>query len=294
MARPFNDSYLNPSWLGWLAYHVFPVRRQIVLQNMQTAFGDSLSPEEIKKLAQKFYGHLLLTFFENLRLGWMDRAEMRKKLRVEGRHHVMGASAQNKGVILLGGHFGNWEMGPIMCTEHFSEFKGRFHVLRRQLVNKSVERLLFGRYRTAGLNVLPKRNSLSRILEVLAANDAVVFIMDQHAKPKKDGVIVDFFGKKAGTFKSLAIVARASEAPVVPTYCFRDKDGSHVMKFLEPLKWLSDPDPDREILLNTRRYNETLEKIILDHPEQWIWVHRRWKINERAKLSQDTARQTSN
>lgn len=280
MAPKTNGSAPGPSWLGKLGYHVFPIRRQVVLQNLQTAFGDSLTPDQIKRLAQKFYQHLFTTFFENLRLGWMSREQMLKTLRVEGRENVMGVSARNKGVILLTGHFGNWEMAPIMCTEHFKEFKGRFHVLRRQLVNKTVERFLFGRYKTAGLNVLPKRNSLNRILEVLEENDAVVFIMDQHAKPKKDGVVVDFFGKKAGTFKSLAIVARASQAQVVPTYCYRDMDGTHVMKFLPPLEWIEDADPDKEILLNTRRYNETLEKIIREHPEQWLWVHRRWKIKE--------------
>jgi Kdo2-lipid IVA lauroyltransferase/acyltransferase len=277
VSNGFSD---KPSLLGRLCYHALPIRRQVVLQNLRTAFGGELDDEGIKLLAQRFYGHLFTTFLENIRLGLMNRSQIKKGLRVEGREHVMGVSARGKGVILMTGHIGNWEMGPIMCTEHFSEFKGRFHVLRRQLVNKTVERFLFGRYKTAGLNVLPKRNSLDRILEVLAVNDAVVFIMDQHAKPKKDGVIVDFFGKKAGTFKSLAIVARASEAQVVPTYCFREKDGTHVMRFLPPLKWIEDSDFDREILLNTRLYNETLEKIIREHPEQWLWVHRRWKIKE--------------
>jgi Kdo2-lipid IVA lauroyltransferase/acyltransferase len=283
--KPFPEAALRPSWFGRLAYRAFPIRRAVVLENLNTAFGKELSQDQIKRLAQKFYDHLFTTFFENVRLTWMSPSQLKMGLRVEGRDNVMAASAENKGVILLGGHFGNWEMAPIMCTEHFREFKGRFHVLRRQLVNKTVERLLFGRYKTAGLNVLPKRNSLSRILDVLAENDAVAFIMDQHAKAGKDGVVVDFFGKKAGTFKSLAIVARASGAPVVPTYCFRDNDGSHVMRFLEPLKWIEHPDSDEEIALNTRRYNETIEKIILEHPEQWLWVHRRWKIKEPAILS---------
>jgi len=278
--RPFDDSHLKPGWFGKFAYRFLPFRREVVLQNIETAYGKDLTPAEIKGLAQKFYEHLWLTIYENIKMSWMSRKQMKEMLRVEGREHAMNASALGKGVILMTCHIGNWEIGPIMCTEHFSEFKGRFHVLRRQIVNKHVERLLFGRYRTAGLNVLPKRNSLDRILEVLALGDAVVFIMDQHAKPRKDGIIVDFFGKKAGTFKSLAIIAGGSGAPVIPAYGYREKNGKHVMKFMPPLEWISDPDYDKELALNTRRYNETIEKMIGEHPEQWMWMHRRWKIKD--------------
>ena len=278
--KTLDDSHLNPGWFGKLAYHLLPFRRDVILQNIETAYGNILTPLKIKRLAQKFYEHLWLTIFENIRMGWMSREGMKKMLRVEGRENAMNASAQGKGVILMTCHIGNWEIGPIMCAEHFSEFKGRFHVLRRQIVNKTVERLLFGRYRTAGLNVLPKRNCLDRILEVLALGDAVVFIMDQHAKLRKDGIAVDFFGKKAGTFKSLAIIAGGSGAPVVPAYGYREKNGKHVMKFMKPLEWISDPDYDRELILNTRRYNEAIEKMIGEHPEQWMWMHRRWKIKD--------------
>ena len=278
--KPFDDSLLKPGWFGKLAYRLLPIRREVILRNMETVYGKVLTPDERKKLAQKFYEHLWLTIYENIRMGWMSRKQMKNMLRVEGRENVMNASGLGKGVILLTCHIGNWEIGPIMCAEHFSEFKGRFHVLRRQIVNKTVERLLFGRYRTAGLNVLPKRNSLDRILEVLAQGDAVVFIMDQHAKPRKDGIIVDFFGKKAGTFKSLGIIAGGSGAPVVPAYSYREKNGNHVMKFMMPLEWISDPDYDKELLLNTRRYNETIEKMIGEHPEQWMWMHKRWKIKD--------------
>ncbi len=278
--KPFDDSHLRPGWFGKLAYHLLPIRREVVLQNMETVYGKVLTPDERKKLAQKFYEHLWLTVYENIRMGWMSRKQMKNMLSVEGRENVMNASGLNKGVILLTCHIGNWEIGPVLCAEHFSEFKGRFHVLRRQIVNKTVERLLFGRYRTAGLNVLPKRNSLDRILEVLALGDAVVFIMDQHAKPRKDGIIVDFFGKKAGTFKSLAIIAGGSGAPVVPAYSYREKNGTHVMKFMKPLEWIPDTDYDRELLRNTRHYNEAIEKMIGEHPEQWMWMHKRWKIKE--------------
>lgn len=209
---------------------------------------------------------------------FMSPEAIRKKVTVVGEDHVRAAASKGKGVLLLTGHFGNWEFAPVGGMLNFKEFHGRFHILRRSLSNKTLERILFGRFYAAGLDVIPKNNSLPRVLECLANNDAVTFIMDQHAMLEKDGVAVDFFGKKAGTFKSLAVIARTTDAPVVPTRCFKRNDGMHVMKFYKPLEWIEHPDSDQEILVNTRNYNRVLESFVLEHPEQWCWFHKRWKL----------------
>ena len=161
---------------------------------------------------------------------------------------------------------------------HFPEFKGRFHLLRRPIGNKWIERVLFNRFYKAGLGIIPKKNSVSLILEALGRNDAVVFIMDQFARPGRDGIPVNFFGRKTGTFKSLALVARQSGAPVVPVVCYRESSGRHVMRFMAPLLWIEGEDPDGEIQANTEQYNRVLERMVLEHPEQWWWLHRRWKV----------------
>jgi lauroyl/myristoyl acyltransferase len=130
--------------------------------------------------------------------------------------------------------------------------------------------------RKGGLGVIPKRGSLEMILDRLAARDAVIFIMDQHAGAR-DGVLVDFFGSPAWTFRSLALVALRTSAPVVPAALWREDDGSHVMRFEEALPTVDGADADEAIAANTRLYNAALERIILRHPEQWFWMHRRWK-----------------
>jgi KDO2-lipid IV(A) lauroyltransferase len=163
---------------------------------------------------------------------------------------------------------------------YFPQFYGRFHVVRRQIGNKWIERILFNRFYKAGLNIIPKRNSIDRVLEVLAKNDVVTFIMDQYAKPGREGILVDFFGEKVGTFKSLALIASASGAPVIPMISYRDANGKHVMKFYEPLSWIQNDDPDEELYQNTLAYNRVLEKRILEKPDQWIWMHKRWKVKK--------------
>ncbi len=268
---------LKPGLWGRLMFYVLPIRRKVVIENLNTAFGSELTPAEIQKLAQAFYRHFLLSILENLLFGWKSRKAAMAAVRVEGVEKVFKAGELGRGVLAIGGHYGNWEAAPVGGMMQFEEFRGRFHMLRRQIVNKWVERQLFRRYYQAGLNVIPKRSSLNRVMDALSSNHAVGFIMDQYAKPGKEGIIADFFGKPAGTFKSLAIVARASEAPVLPVACWREPDGTHVLKFHDPVRWIAHEDPDEEILLNTLGYNRIIESIIREHPDQWLWIHKRWK-----------------
>lgn len=271
---------LRPSWLGKLIYHVLPIRRSVVLSNMRLAFGNALADAEIKHLACAFYSHLVSVLFENLSISWLSEKQLKNKIRVEGIENLWKAAEQEKGILLLGGHFGNWEVAAIAGIQHFPEFKGRLHVLRRQIVNKFIERILFKRFYDMGLDVIPKRGSLNRVLDALAKNDTVAFIMDQYAKPGKEGILVDFFGKKAGTFKSLAMVARSSGSPVLPAVSWKEPSGKHVFKVFAPIPWESHEDPDEEIFINTRRYNQKIEEFILAHPDQWLWFHKRWKVKK--------------
>ena len=103
-----------------------------------------------------------------------------------------------------------------------------------------------------------------------------MFPFDQYAGGR-DGIEVEFFGRPTGTFRSLALIARATGAPVIPAATWREPDGRHVLRFEEPLAAIECEDYDEEIRRNTRSYNAMLERLILRHPEQWWWTHRRWK-----------------
>jgi KDO2-lipid IV(A) lauroyltransferase len=124
--------------------------------------------------------------------------------------------------------------------------------------------------------VLPKRGGLEAILDRLASGDLVVFPFDQHAN-RKDGVLTEFFGHPAGTFRSLAVIALTTGAPVVPASSWRESDGRHVLRFEARILPIENDDANEAIRLNTLAYNRALERAIVRRPEQWWWVHRRWK-----------------
>lgn len=274
---------LPVSWAGRFVSRFLPYRKKIVLANIKQVFGDALTPRQQAHLATAFYSHLLTSIKEMLALRFMSEAALCQRVEVKGYERLLEIAAEGKGVLVLTGHFGNWEFAPLGGILNFKQFQGQFHFIRRLLGNKTIERILFRRYYRAGLNVIPKKNSLTRVCEVLEQNHAVVFVLDQHASLKnRDGVAAEFFGKKAGTYRSLASIARHTGIPVVPAAGYRLSDGRHVLEFFDPIPWQDYETTQESTYRNTLAYNQALERIILAHPEQWLWLHKRWKLKEQS------------
>jgi KDO2-lipid IV(A) lauroyltransferase len=197
-------------------------------------------------------------------------------VRVENLDALLEAHALGKGVLILTGHFGNFEVSTNAGLTQFPEAKGRFHFVRRPIRPAWLDALVTRRFRRAGFGVLPKRGGLEAILDRLEHGDLVVFPFDQHAQ-RKEGVRVEFFGHPAGTFRSLAVIALSTGTPVVPASSWREADGQHVLRFETALEGVEHADANEAIRLATRSYNRALERLIVRRPEQWWWVHRRWK-----------------
>jgi len=262
---------------GRLIYRLFPLRRRVILENLRRVFGAAVPEAEIVGLAQAHYAHLWRLAGEFVRFRWLSEQKKSALIRVDNVEALARALERGKGALILTGHFGNFEVATIAGLRHFPHMRGRFHFIRRAIRPRWLDALVNRRFRQGGFGVLGKRGSLDAILERLEAGDLVVFPFDQHASPP-DGIAVDFFGHPAGTFKSLAIMALATGAPVVPASSWREHDGSHVLRFEEPLPLIECDKVSEEIRRNTRAYNATLEVLVLRHPEQWFWVHRRWKL----------------
>jgi KDO2-lipid IV(A) lauroyltransferase len=266
---------------GRFLYHALPLRRKVILDNLRRVFGAAVPEAEIESLAQAHYAHLWRFFGEFLRFRWLSAARRAATVRVDNVAAFAAALAQGKGVLVLTGHFGNFEVATIAGLGNFPEMHGRIHFVRRAIKPGWLDALVTRRFRRAGFGVMSKRGSLDAILDRLSAGDVIVFPFDQHASPP-DGIEVEFFGHPAWTFKSLAIIALATGAPVLPAASWREPDGRHVLRFEDPVPLVECENVNEEIRRNTRAFNATLERLILRHPEQWFWVHRRWKFARRS------------
>ncbi|AMQ26870.1 TPA: lysophospholipid acyltransferase family protein [Legionella pneumophila] len=265
---------------GRFIYRFLPYRRRLIFSNISQVYNDQLNEYQKKRLAKAYYSHLAKSLKEALQLRFMSEKKLRAQVEVIGHEKMLAVVAQKKGVLVVTGHFGNWEFAPLGGVLNFKEFKGQFHFIRRTLRFKFIERIMFKNYYQAGLNVIPKKNSLEQVCVALEQNHAVIFVLDQHASlVNRDGIAVEFFGKKAGTYRSLATISRHTGIPVIPAASYRLPNGKHVLEFHDPIPWKDYDTTQESLYRNTLAYNQALEKIILAHPEQWNWMHKRWKLS---------------
>ncbi|QDP71672.1 lysophospholipid acyltransferase family protein [Legionella israelensis] len=270
---------LPVSFAGKLIYRLLPYRRKTIGSNIDQVYGHQICSKSKQHLIKAYYSHLAKSVKEAIQLRFMSQEQLKQSVEVKGYQYLLDIVTQKKGVLILTGHFGNWEFAPIGGILNFHQFKGQFHFIRKSIGFKKLEQILFSRYYKAGLNVIPMKNSLNQVCDALDKNHAVVFVMDQHAiLGNRDGIAVEFFGKKAGTYRSLASLSCYTGVPVVPAASYRLADGKHVLEFHEPIHWQDHPNRQEAIYQNTLAYNKALEKLVLAHPEQWHWMHKRWKL----------------
>lgn len=264
------------TWGGRFIYRWLPYRRSVILENLGRVFGGNVPEDQIVRLAQAHYGHLLSLLREFIAFRFLSERRKLEMVRVEGVPEMVEAFLAGRGILILTGHFGNFEVSTVAGIEHFPQVKGRIHFLRRPIKPKWLSDLLTRRFNKAGFGVVGRRGSLEEIVATIEKGDAIVFPFDQYAR-RPEGIEVEFFGQAAGTYKSMAVIALATGAPVMPAASWREPDGTHVLKFWPALEPIVDEDVGAEISRNTRAYNAALELAIVLHPEQWWWVHRRWK-----------------
>jgi KDO2-lipid IV(A) lauroyltransferase len=201
----------------------------------------------------------------------LSRDDFDKYFRIDGLSHYTNALKKNKGVLILTAHVGNFELMTV-----FSGMTGcPIHIIYRPLDFRPLDEFFVNLRTQFGGEVIPKNRSMRRILTGLSKGEAFAFLMDQNVD-WYDGVFVEFFGRRACTNKGLALLALKTEAPVVPLFLVREGSGFRVEVGPEaPLVKTGDKRKDLEA--NTQQYNSIIEGIVRRYPDQWFWVHQRWK-----------------
>lgn len=260
---------LGGGWiLGVLWYDVLRIRREVVDGNLQRAFPRRPAAER-RSLARASVVSLGRTLLE---FAFFPRLTTERALaisEVHGEDHLRGALAAGKGAFLLTLHLGNGDLA-VSCL---SRRGWRMNLVSKSFKSQRLNRFWFELRESHGTRLISHEKSSFEILRALRRNEFVAFVLDQFMGPPV-GVRTRFFGSETGTAVGLALMASRSGAPVLPAYTVRTGDGRHQIYIEAPL----DNGPEGETLEElTQRYTDKIEEIVARYPDQWMWIHRRWK-----------------
>jgi KDO2-lipid IV(A) lauroyltransferase len=255
-----------------LAYRLHSRLRRVGLRNLEIAFPQISVAERRRLLKAEFdnLGRLLAEFcmFPRYTRENVDRVAV-----YEGLENYKAATACGKGVLLLTAHLGGWEVGSFVHSLHGYPMR----VVIRDLDNPYLSRLV-ERYRTLhGNSTFGKQEFARGLLAAMRAGETVGLLMDTNMTPPQ-GVFVPFFGVEACTASGLARVALRTGAAVVPAFTLWDGEtGKYRVHFEPPLQLVRTGDDEADAVANTALFSRVIEDFVCRHPDQWLWVHRRWK-----------------
>jgi Kdo2-lipid IVA lauroyltransferase/acyltransferase len=258
--------------VGGLAFLLVPRLRRVGLRNLELALPDK-SQAERARILRTLYRNLGWHLAEFCQMPRYNRDNTRSFLRYEGLERYIEARDRQQGVLILTGHLGAWELSSF----YHSLMGYPMSMVIRRLDNPKVDRLVNTIRCLHGNRVVHKDDFARGLLTAMRNGETVGILMDTNMTPPQ-GVFVDFFGRMACTASGMARVALKTGAAVLPGFLlWEEAERKYVLHFGEPLELTRTGDDEADVVENTALFTRTIEAYIRRYPEQWLWVHRRWK-----------------
>lgn len=254
-------------------YALTPKLRKTAETNLKIAFPE-WNEERRAEVIRGMVRNLGWMAAEFARLPKYSRKNIENVVVLDGHENFLEAQRRGKGVLVLTGHIGAWELSSFA----HALYGYPMHYMARPLDNRRIDALV-NRYRcSAGDQPIFKNESARAMLKILKDGGTIGILADQNTLPT-EGVFVDFFGKKACTTAGIARVALHTDAAVVPGYAVWDEGlKKYRLRFEPAVELVRTGDAEQDVLENTHRFTKVIEGVIRQYPEQWVWVHARWKM----------------
>jgi len=258
--------------VGAIAYAVLPHLRRHAEVNLRLAFPN-LDERERRHIRRGVFRNLGRLLGEVSQFPRLDRENISSIVVYEGLENYLGAVAEGRGVILLTGHIGAWELSVYA----HSIYGHPMSFLARRVDNPLVERLAESYRARYGNRSIDKIGSVREVLKTLKSGGVVGILADLNTS-REEGVFCDFFGVEACATAGVATLALRTGAVVLPGYLIWDEKARiHRLHFEPPVETIDTGNQKEDVIANTARYAKVLESIIRRHPDQWLWIHRRWR-----------------
>lgn len=259
------------SVISFFFFYLLPIRKDVVFDNLKHAFPE-LSSNQIKKLAYGTYKNFAITLVEILYLPWTSDEQIRKVVNFKYLDLIDKREKEGNGVILLSGHFGNWEYCAISVGAQLNK---KLSVIvkpqRNNLVNDWMNRA-----RTRWTNeVVPLGASIRNVYAVLMKKGVVAMVADQRGP--EESIKLEFFGRKTSVYTGPAVLSLKMNVPIIYGITIRQPDFSYRCDVVEISRENLPGDYDEKVKVLSERILIYLEDVIRKNPEQWFWMHKRWK-----------------
>ncbi len=265
--------------LGSLGYALSARYRAVALKNMAIAYGDSISiDEKLRITRQVFINFAKAAVAEFAVTAKMSPEQIKQLCEVEpdALQKITDLLSRGKGIVAVSAHIGNFEL----MARRFAVDGYKFAVVVRNDGNQAIAGLLNEIRETSGYEVIGRGEAAKPILKKLRAGGIAVMLPDQ----KSDDVFVPFFGTLAGTVAGPAVVALRTGAPILPIFCIRLPGDRHKIIAGTPIEAIPTDDKEADTERIMTRVNEEIEKIVRQYPEQWLWLHDRWRVKVPAEV----------
>ncbi|MFH1824689.1 MAG: lysophospholipid acyltransferase family protein [Candidatus Firestonebacteria bacterium] len=266
---PFKISVSIGGFLGNLIYGLDRKHRKIAFNNLKESFKEK-NNQEIKDIVKGLYRNIGKSFIEFIFLPRLNKEKLLKLIKIEGKENLEKAISKGKGVIVIVSHFGNWELVGSTCS-----LFGPSSAVAFPQSNKLTDKLINKYRKSTGLKILYTGGAIKELIKSLKRKEIIGLLSDQDAGG--EGVFVEFFGRPASTHRGPVVLALKTEAPVVLTFLIREKNNTHRLVIEKELDLVKTGNLEKDVKINTTKWVKILEDYVRKYPEQWFWVHRRWK-----------------
>ncbi len=258
--------------LGAVAWHAVPRLRQVGMRNLELAFP-AWTEGQRRGVLRRLYRNLGWQLAEFCQMPGYTREGTREFIRYEGLEHYLAARERGQGVLIVTGHLGAWELSSFW----HSLMGNPMAMVIRRLDNERVDGLVNGIRCLHGNRVLHKDDFARGLIGAMRRGESVGILMDTNMTPPQ-GVFVPYFGREACTASGLARVARKTGAAVLPGFLlWEESEGKYVLHFGEEIEVAAGGTDEEDAVRNTARFTAVIEDWVRRYPDQWLWVHRRWK-----------------
>jgi len=271
---PLNFCMMIGRCFAYARYLFDRKRRAIAEENLRKAYGTDLSDIQRRKIIRSNYLHLASVGIDFIKLPQLVNGNnWRKYFDVEGLEFAREALEQEKGIIFVSGHLGSWEV--LGCAMKYL-FHQPVHSIAKHMENPFSDRFVTKLRENSGQKIIFTENASREILRALKSNQLLGILIDQNVR--ENNIIVDFFGQKAATTRSVATLSLKTGAPVIMLFARRvDRRYRFKVTLSKPIQIEKTENQEKDIFNLTQKCTSIIESRIREHPHEWIWIHNRWK-----------------